>query len=116
MEEDKKAPEYVTVDGGVSEEQLATLKARHGRVVMVEVEDTETLERHVGYFRRPDMATMQAFSATAKSNDIKAAEVLFDNCWLGGSAVMKSDAVYKMEAVGQLQNIFGKCVSRLKNL
>ncbi|MBD5173406.1 MAG: hypothetical protein HDT08_02055 [Bacteroidales bacterium] len=104
------------INGDVTEEQIATWKARHGRIVEIEVADVEFEELHRGYFHRPDMKTMQAFSATAKSNEIKAAEVIFDNCWLGGSAMMKSDAVYKMQATGELQNIFGKCVSKLKNL
>lgn len=107
---------YKLINGEVTEEQIAAWKARHGRVVEVEVADTDFEELHRGYFRRPDMKTMQAFSATAKSNEVKAAEVLFDNCWLGGSALMKTDAVYKMQACGELQNIFGKCVSKLKNL
>lgn len=107
---------YKIINGDLTDEQLSALKARHGRVVEIEVADTEFKELHRGYFRRPDMKTMQAFSATAKGNEVKAAEVMFDNCWLGGSAMMKSDAVYKLQAVGELQNIFGKCVSKLKNL
>lgn len=121
MDEEKKTVEidttgYKVLSGEVSEEQIAAWKTKHGRVVEIEVADPEFGELHRGYFRRPDMKTMQAFSATAKSNDVKAAEVMFDNCWLGGSAMMKTDAVYKMQTIGELQNIFGKCVSRLKNL
>ena len=108
--------DYKIINGDVTEEQIAAMKAKYGRVVEIEVADPEFKELHRGYFRRPDMKTMQAFSATAKSNDVKAAEVMFDNCWLGGSAMMKTDAVYKMQTIGELQNIFGKCVSKLKNL
>lgn len=107
---------FTVVNGDITEEQIATWKGKHGRVVEVEVADTDFEELHRGYFHRPDMKTMQAFSATDKQNEVIAAEVLFDNCWLGGSPLMKSDAVYKMQATGELQNIFGKCVSKLKNL
>lgn len=107
---------YKVISGDVTDAQINEWKNRHGRIVAVDVADTEFGESHRGYFRRPDMKTMQAFSAAAKSNEIKAAEVMFDNCWLGGSAMMKTDAVYKMQAIGELQNIFGKCVSKLKNL
>lgn len=116
MRIDIDTTDYKIINGEVSEEHIAAMKAKHGRVVEIEVADPEFKELHRGYFRRPDMKTMQAFSATAKSNDVKAAEVMFDNCWLGGSAMMKSDAVYKMQTIGELQNIFGKCVSKLKNL
>lgn len=108
--------DYKIIKGDVNDEQISALKSRHGRIVEIEVADPEVKELHRGYFRRPDMKTMQAFSATAKSNDVKAAEVMFDNCWVGGSAMMKTDAVYKLQAIGELQNIFGRCVSRLKNL
>lgn len=107
---------YSVINGNITEEQIGGMKAKYGRLVEIEVADPEFEELHRGYFRRPDMKTMQAFSAMAKSNDVKASEVLFDNCWLGGSAIMKSDAVYKLQAIGELQNIFGKCVSKLKNL
>lgn len=107
---------FTRVDGGVTPEQIAAWKAQHGRVTEIEVTDPDFGETHVGWFRRPDMKTMQAFSATAKTNEVKAAEIIFDNCWLGGSPMMKTDAVYKLQANGELQNIFGKCMSRLKNL
>jgi hypothetical protein len=108
--------DFTVVNGDVTAEKIAEWKGRHGRVVEIEVADPEFKELHRGYFRRPDMKTMQAFSATAKGNDVKAAEVMFDNCWLGGSPMMKTDAVYKLQTTGELQNIFGKCVSKLKNL
>lgn len=103
-------------NGGVTSSDISAWKERHGRVSEVTVDDPEVGERHVGYFRRPDMKTMQAFSAMAKSNEVKAAELLFDNCWLGGSPVMKTDAVYKMEGMNAMQGIFGRCARSLKNL
>lgn len=107
---------YKVINGDITEAQIAEWKGRYGRLVEIEVADIETEEQHRGYFHRPDMKTMQAFSATAKTNEIKAADVMFDNCWLGGSSMMKTDAVYKMQAFGALQNIFGRCFSKLKNL
>lgn len=113
---EKKAIELTTDNGGVTEENINQWKNKFGRVSEVTVEDEEAGLRLVGYFRRPDMTTMQAFSATAKSNEVKAAEVLFDNCWLGGASLMKTDAVYKMEGMNAMQGIFGRCTRALKNL
>ena len=107
---------YKVINGDVTEVQIAECKGRHGRLVEIEVADIETEELHRGYFHRPDMKAMQAFSGTAKKNEVQAAEVMFDNCRLCGSAMMKTGAVYKMQAIGELQNIFGKCVSKLKNM
>lgn len=111
-----KEKKAVRHDGGVTAENIAAWKAAHGRISEVEVKDEDFDEVHVGYFRRPDMKTMQAFSATAKTNEVKAAEVLFDNCWLGGSGMLKTDAIYKMEAMNAMQGVFGRCSRALKNL
>lgn len=115
-ESGNKEQEFAVIDGGVTVDQINAWKNQHGRIMEVVVDDPEFGERHKGYFRRPDMKAMQAFSTIAKNNEIKAAEMFFDNCWLGGSSLMKTDAVYKMQANGELQSIFGKCVSKLKNL
>lgn len=112
----EKVAEMTVIDGGVSAGQIELWKQQHGRVLEVEVDDPAFGERHVGYFKRPDMRTMQAFSAAAKGNELKAVEVLFDNCWLGGSPQMATDAVYKMQGATELQGIFGRCTGRLKNL
>ena len=113
---EKKAIELTTDNGGVTEDNINHWKNQHGRVSEVTVEDEDAGLRLVGYFRRPDMKTMQAFSAAAKNNEIKAAELLFDNCWLGGAPLMKTDAVYKMEGMNAMQGIFGRCTRVLKNL
>ncbi len=120
MDNKEKSAEKIdgltVIDGGVTADNIAAWKGAHGRISEVAVEDLDVSERHLGWFRRPDMKTMQAFSAAAKSNEIKAAELLFDNCWLGGSPALKTDAVYKMEAMNAMQGIFSKCVRSLKNL
>lgn len=104
------------INGGVTEEQIAAWKGRCGRISEVSITDEEVGECHIGYFRRPDMKTMQAVNAVSKTDEVKASEVMFDNCWLGGSASLKEDAILKIEAMATLADIFGKCVRRLKNL
>ena len=43
-------------------------------------------------------------------------EVIFDNCWLGGSEALKTDALYKMAAMQALGSLFGRYLGTLKNL
>lgn len=107
-------PQVREINGGVSAEQIAVWKSQHGRIVEVCITDEESAECHVGYFHRPDMKTMQAVNATSKTNEVKASEVMFDNCWLGGSPMLQSDAILKMEAMATLGSMFGKCVRTLK--
>ena len=111
--EDKKE---TTQNGGVTPEQIEGWKQLHGRVYEVEVEDPDTGETFKCYFKRPDMKTMEAANALSKQSEVKGSTVLFENCWLGGADAIKNDAIYKMEAMGALAGIFGKCVHRLKNL
>ncbi len=115
-EEKKDVKPLTIINGGVTAENIAAWKGIHGRISEVAVDDPDVAERHLGWVRRPDMKMMQAFSAAAKANEIKASELLFDNCWLGGSPALKTDAVYKMEAMNAMQGIFSKCVRSLKNL
>lgn len=108
--------EYKRIDGGVTAEQIQGWKNRHGRVSEVSVKDPDTGEEHIGYFKRPDMKTMEAVSALSKKSEVQGSVTLFTNCWLGGSEALKSDAIYQMEAMTALSGLFGKCVNTLKNV
>lgn len=103
-------------NGGVTADNIAAWKNLHGRIQEVYVDDAEAGVRLTGYFKRPDMKTMQAVSAISKSNEVRGGELLFDNCWLGGAQELKDDAIYKMSGIAALSELFGKCTHRLKNL
>lgn len=112
MEETVRTGE--TFDGGVTEEQIKSWKGKHGKVVRIDVVDEGDL--HVGYFHRPRLETMGAVSKMAKSDELKSSEVMFDNCWLGGSPALRTDAVLFLEATKQLGTMLNSCRSSLKNL
>lgn len=102
------------IDGGITQQQIEQWKNTHRRVAAIDVTDGE--ETHRGYFHRPNMETMAAVNKLGKTDEVKAAEVLFTNCWLGGSPVMQQDAVVKMEATGKLGVLMGGLTSEIKNL
>lgn len=112
--EEKKQPQGQTYDGGVSEEQIGKWKAVHRRVVRVDVTDGDDL--HVAYFKRPSIETLSAVSKVAKSDEVKGAAVLYDNCFLGGDTQMREDALLFMAASAQLGRMFNACLGSLKNL
>lgn len=113
MDNKKELKEY---NGGVTAEQIQMWKNTHGRISEVRVTDPDVAECHIGYFRRPDMKIMQAVAAMSKNNEMKGAEVMFDNCWLGGSQVMKEDAIIKMQGMSAMGALFGSCTHEIKNL
>lgn len=114
MKEEEKKQSGQTFDGGVTEEQIAKWKAAHKKVIRIDVTDGDEL--HVGYFHRPSLQTMKAATKVGKEDEVKSAEVLYDNCWLGGSAEMRQDALLFMSATEQLGKLFKQCLGSLKNL
>lgn len=103
-----------TFDGGITEEQVKAWKQKHGKVVRIDVVDDG--DCHVGYFHRPNLETMSAVAKIAKTDELKSSEVIFDNCWLGGSPAIRHDAVLFIEATKQLGAMLNSCRSTLKNL
>lgn len=101
-------------NGGVSEEQIASWKKEHRKVHAIEVEDGDEL--YIGYFHRPSMETMSAVNKLAKADEVKSTTTMFDNCWLGGDTVMKTDTLVRMAAIKQLGEMFNRVVGTLKNL
>lgn len=103
-----------TFDGGVTEKQINKWKGQYGKVIRIDVVDDGDL--HVGYFHRPRLETMSAVTKMAKTDELKSSEVLFDNCWLGGSSAMRTDAILFLEVTKQLGIMLNSCRSNLKNL
>ncbi len=103
-----------TFDGGVTDEQITKWKNVHKRIVRIDVADGEEL--HVAYFKRPSLETMSAVTKVTKTDEVKGASVLYDNCFLGGDNEMREDALLFMAATAQLGKLFNSCLGNLKNL
>ncbi|MDY0392945.1 MAG: hypothetical protein RBR89_06085 [Candidatus Bipolaricaulis sp.] len=101
------------INGLVSDEKIQQWKNQHRKVYSITIEDGENI---VGYFKRPDMATLSAVNAISKTDEVKAANILFDNCWLGGSELVREDAVVKMGMMSKLNDMMTLSGSALKNL
>lgn len=101
-------------NGGVTEEQVKAWKTEHRKVHAIEVEDDGEL--FVGYFHRPSMDTLSAVNKLSKADEIKSSAAMFDNCWLGGDPVMKTDTMVRMAAIKQLGEMFNQAIGTLKNL
>lgn len=114
MNEEKKPVAGQTFDGGVDEAKIQGWKQRYGKVLRVDVADDGDL--HVGYFHRPTLETMGAVSKIGKTDEIKSSEVMFDNCWLGGSEALRHDAILFLEVTKQLGAMLNSCHGSLKNL
>lgn len=103
-----------THDGGVTEQQIEAWKSQHKKVARVDIVDGN--DTHIGYFKRPDFPTVKAITKLAKTDEVEAGKVLFDNCWLGGSKELRTDAVLFMAVQAQLGGLINGCMGSLKNL
>lgn len=103
-----------TYDGGVTEEQIKQWKAKHRKVIRIDVVDGDEL--HIGYFHRPSLETMGAVSKVSKTDEVRGSETLFKGCWLGGSEHLLQDSVLFVACTTQLNAAFTSCASSLKNL
>ncbi|MCM1224158.1 MAG: hypothetical protein NC548_57870 [Lachnospiraceae bacterium] len=114
MDKEQTKATAQTYDGGVTEQQIEAWKAKHKKVARVDIVDGD--DTHIGYFKRPDFATVKAITKLAKTDEVEAGKVLFDNCWLGGSAELRTDAVLFMAVQAQLGGLINGCMGSLKNL
>lgn len=111
-----KRAKYPVFDGGVTDEVRQSWKQANGRVIAVDVFDDMAGEHHIAYFRRPTMDVMSAVSAVSKEDELKGADTMFKNCWLGGSPLVQNDAILKTSALGALGRMFAMCHTEIKNL
>lgn len=112
METVKQAP--TILNGGVTDEQVAAFKQQHRKSFAIEVQDGE--EVHIGYFKRPTFETIKAVTKVAKTDEVKAGEIMFDNCWLGGSEELRTDALLFMAVQAQLGHVLNGFKGLIKNL
>ena len=100
--------------GLATDDQIKLWKNKHRIVKAIEL--TDEGQTFVCYVARPDMETMSAVAKVGKVDEMKAAEILFENCWLGGADVIKNDAALKLAVIVQLNSLISSFVVDIKNL
>lgn len=114
MNENKEAVQARTFDGGVTPEQVEAWKNKYRKVSRVDIVDEG--ETHIGYFKRPDFATIKAITKVSKTDEVEAGRIMFNNCWLGGSEELGKDTVLFMKVQVQLGKMINSCMGSIKNL
>ncbi len=59
---------------------------------------------------------IKAVTKVAKTDEVEAGKVMFDNCWLGGSEELRTDALLFMAVQKQLGAVLNGFQSLIKNL
>lgn len=112
MEKEKRTPKVFMGDLTVA--QIDAFKAKHRKSFAIEIQDGD--EVHVGYFKRPTLETLKAVTKVAKSDEVEAGKVMFDNCWLGGSQELRTDALLFMAVQKKLGEMLNGFQGVIKNL
>lgn len=102
------------IQGQATDDTVQMWKAKYRKVLAVTVSDGD--ERYATYFRRPTMEILSMIEKIRKTDAVKSASLLFDNCWLGGAEIVKEDAVLKMAAIAGFNSMIDECRVESKNL
>tara|TARA_Y100000782_G_scaffold111876_1_gene140908 strand:- start:5291 stop:5620 length:330 start_codon:yes stop_codon:yes gene_type:complete len=98
------------------EGQIRKWKAKYGAVHQVTVPVGDEEEEAIAYFRKPDLKTIGAAGKFAETDPIKAGEIIFSNCWLGGDERIKEDDEAKIAAIKAVGQLFKAKVAQVKKL
>ncbi len=112
VNETPKAPKIF--NGDLTEAQVEMFKQSHRKSFAIEIQDGD--EVHIGYFKRPTLETLKAVTKVAKNDEVEAGKVMFDNCWLGGSADLRTDALLFMAVQKKLGEVLNGFKGLIKNL
>ncbi len=90
--------------------QIAAWKREYGRVYRVESDGKQ------GYLRKPNRTIIGAASVLGGSDGIKIAEVIVENCWLGGDEELKTNDDYFLGIVSQINALTETAQVELKEV
>jgi hypothetical protein len=96
--------------GQLSQEQIESLKRKHGEIFAVEVEDC------VCYLKKPDRQTLKAYFNALKQDFIAASEIMLDNCLVAGDESVRTNNDKFLAVTQVLDNLIAIKQAELKKL
>ena len=101
----------------ITQAQINQWKKKWGEVFQIDVPlDDEAKDNAVGYFKKPTLDSIKASSKYLESDPIKAGEIVFNQCWLGGDAEIQENDEVKMSAMQKVSSLFKVRQASLKKL
>ena len=98
MNEEKK------IIGKLSDDEVKSLKEKHGDIFAVKVTDTEG-SLHVAYLRKPKRRDLSAASVAGRKDPLKFNETIMRQCWLAGDEAIRTDDYLFLAASGVISDI-----------
>lgn len=97
-------------EGQASIEQIAMWKNLHGKIFAFEVEDS------IAYLKKPHRNVLDAAHSFSQNDPLKFADVMLENCWLGGDDTIKTDAAKFLCVSQKLDQLLQVSDASLKEL
>lgn len=99
----------------VTEERVAELKAKHGKIYQLDIED-EDGGKFTALIKGVDRKTLSAASVLGAKDPVKFNEVALNNAWLEGDEEIKTNDQLFLAASAQLATIVQTAKGELRKL
>ncbi len=93
-------------------EQIAEWKHKYSDVFAYETEDG----KYACYLKRPSRQTVDLASTRAQGSNFKMADVILDNCWLGGNDELRGEDKYFIGLQQKIAELIEVAAGELKKL
>ncbi len=97
--------------GKVTAQQIAEWKEKHGDDFKIEFEDGKEV-----YLRKPKRKELGYAMSKVQTNPLGFAEVILQNCWLGGDEEVRDNDSYFLGASSQIDELMEVQQASLKKL
>lgn len=95
----------------VTQETIDAWKKKHGEIFMISFEDGTT-----AYLKSPDRKVLGFAMTKMQTNPLGFAEVILNQCFIGGNEAVKTDDKYFLGAASQLEGLVEAKQAELKKL
>lgn len=107
-------PEAV-VAGGLTQQQIDSLKNKHGKLTLVTVEFEEGKDDKHFWFKKPDSKTMSAVMKIAETDPFRSTQIYFKSCLIKGDAACVDDMEVFMNVAPHLERLIEERKTVVKN-
>jgi hypothetical protein len=104
-----------SLPGGITDAQVKQWKSRWGEVTQITVKLDEGAIA-TGYFKKPDLDTISAASRFMDSDQVRGGQIVFDNCWLGGDEIIKTNDEARFATILQVNRLFRILETEVKKM
>lgn len=94
----------------LSEKQIKDLKAKHGEIFLVQVEDKQCI------LRKPLRKDLSIATRLSAQDPMKFNEVILEQCWIEGDEEIKKEDSYYLAVSGQIAEIIEVKQASIKKL